>query len=191
MRLLTIVFVISSLVCNAQIWNRKNKSEAIDSSVVDSLFAQKLADSLTLDSVAVDSLVIDSVLPEGEVIYYQASDIAELQEMMKRINKENCPDLVEGYRVQIFSCSGNNCFDRTNEYYNQFLIAFPDIPAHKLWDPPSHKIRVGDCRTRFEAEAIKARIKGVFPGVFIVNDYIESPFLIECDDMEVEEDETD
>ena len=185
MRILALLLIILSSNLSAQIWNRnKDKIEPVDTAIVDSALTDLSSDSLLLDSA--ESTVLFDSLPEGEVIYYQTEEIAALKEQMKRINKENCPDLVQGYRVQIFSCSGNNCFDKTNEYYNQFMIAFPNIPAHKLWDPPSHKIRVGDCRTRYEAEAIKAQIKGVFPGVFIVNDYIDSPFAIDCEDMEVE-----
>jgi hypothetical protein len=185
MRVLIFLFVLSSLTSSAQIWNRgKEKANKVDTSVTDSVSTQTTLDTLLTDSLAIG---VDSILPEGEVRYYQSEEIAKLQEQQRRINKENCPDLVQGYRVQIFSCSGNDCFNKTNEYYNQFLIAFPHISAHKLWDPPSHKIRVGDCRTRYEAEAIKAQIKGVFPGVFIVNDYIDSPFAVDCDDMEIEE----
>ena len=96
-------------------------------------------------------------------------------------NKGNCPNTVKGYRVQIFSCSGSDCQEKADNLYNQFLIAFPDIAAHKLWDPPSIKVRVGDCRNRFEAEAIKNQIKADFPFLFVVNDFIVSPYQVECE----------
>jgi hypothetical protein len=93
--------------------------------------------------------------------------------------------LVNGYRVQIFSCSGEGCKEKAKKHFSQFLIAFPSISVYKIWQAPTIKVRAGDCRNRFDAEKIKNQIKDDFPFVFIVPDHIESPYKIDCDDMKI------
>ena len=83
----------------------------------------------------------------------------ELRSLQKKINQNSCPKLVNGYRVQLFSCSGQDCKEKANKHYNQFLIAYPHIPVYKMWQAPTIKVRAGNSRTRFEAEKIKNQIK--------------------------------
>jgi hypothetical protein len=116
----------------------------------------------------------------GTVKYYYSSELDSLFEFQKNINIKNCPKTVKGFRVQIYSCSGVNCQQKAEKNYNQFLIAHPEIPAEKIWDPPSYKVRVGNCRNRFDAERIKSEIKEDFPFIFIVPDFIDSPFKADC-----------
>ena len=122
-------------------------------------------------------------LPSGECIEYLDSFYFATQALQKKINQSSCPKLVNGYRVQLFSCSGQDCKENANKHYNQFLIAYPYIPVYKMWQAPTIKVRAGNCRTRFEAEKIKNQIKDDFPFVFIVPDDIDSPYKIECEDM--------
>lgn len=139
-------------------------------------------ENLGLDSILneePDTVAEKPVIP-GTVKLYANSILDSLVEMQRSINVKNCPDLVRGYSVQIYSCSGVNCLEKANQNYNQFLFAYPSIPAKKVWDPPSHKVRVGNCRNRFEAEKIKAQIKEDFPFIFIVPDYIASPYAVDC-----------
>ena len=147
----------------------------------------KKQDSTAIDSnliQAVDTTVADSALEPGVLVEYKDRQVDQLIDLTKKMNAENCPELVRGYRVQIYSCSGGDCIDKASKYYNQFLIAFPDMTVYKMRQPPSIKVRVGDCRDRFEAEKIKAEIIKEFPGAFIVPDYIQTPYLLDCEEME-------
>jgi hypothetical protein len=146
-----------------------------------------VSDTLVLD-VVTDTIiekVKDKILVPGKLNVYQDTYYEAVENIQKRINKENCPKLIKGYRVQVFSCSGGSCKDKADKYYNQFLIAYPDLPVYKMWQPPSLKVRAGNCRTRFEAEAIKKLIEGDFPFVFIVPDFIETPLMLDCDKMDL------
>ena len=181
---ISIFCILSFTNCTHAQFFKKDKKDVVisDSTKIipsDTLNLVNGLDSL-LDSVAVKKIFTR----KGEVIYDQSNQVDSLIKINKEINLQKCPDLIRGYRVQIFSCSGNDCFDKTNNYYNQFLIAFPNIKAYKIWDPPSHKIRVGDCRNNFEAEQIKAQIQGVFPGVFIVPDFIQTEYFENCEILE-------
>lgn len=138
--------------------------------------------NVAIDSTLIDSTVATTIDP-GTVSYVNSLGADSIVELKKRIAKENCPNLVKGFRVQIFSCAGSDCQEKAEKNYNQFLIAYPEISAVRIWEAPSYKVRVGNCRTRFEAEAIKAKIKKDFPFIFIVPDFIDSPFKVECNDM--------
>lgn len=161
---------------------------AFFSLIVVNLFAQ----DTEMNAVASDSLAIDSVkerkpLPPGSYVEYVDSFYYATEALQKKINFTKCPDLVNGYRVQLFSCSGQGCKEKANKYYNQFLIAYPNISVYKMWQAPTIKVRAGDCRNRFDAEKIKNEIKDDFPFVFIVPDHIESPYKIDCDNMVISE----
>lgn len=175
-----ICVLVFSNCTHAQLF-KKDKKEVVKP--IDSLTVI-IKDSVGLNEVK-DSVQTNKIIKrKGVVVYNQSSEIDSLIKINKQINLDKCPELIRGYRVQIFSCSGNDCFDKTNSYYDQFLITFPGIKAYKIWDPPSHKIRVGDCRNLFEAEEIKAKIQGVFPGIFIVPDYIQTEYFEDCETLE-------
>ena len=151
------------------------------------LFGQDdmLVDSLKTDTLVSDTLSMEKDRLPGEYVEYVDSFYYATEALQKKINYTKCPELVDGFRVQIFSCSGEGCKEKANKYFSQFLIAFPSISVYKMWQAPTIKVRAGDCRNRFEAERIKNQIKDDFPFVFIVPDHIESPYKIDCDDMKI------
>lgn len=77
----------------------------------------------------------------------------------------------KGYRVQIF------LGDRTTAESTKrsFLQKHPDIPAYLSWLAPNFRLRVGDLRTRLEAEHLLRDMKLLYPGSYIVADEIEMP----------------
>jgi hypothetical protein len=118
----------------------------------------------------------------GAVIIDNDLNLNKLTDLYKRINLDKCPKLINGYRVQIFSCSGVGCTDKAQDQMTKFSSVYPYITVHQVWDPPSHKIRVGDCRNHFDAQKIKASIQNVFPASFIVPDFIEPNYFDLCED---------
>jgi len=140
-------------------------------------------DSLAIEKDTIVVCTETKIVVPGTLKIYEDSYFNAVRKIQKLINKENCPKLIKGYRVQVFSCSGGSCKDKADKYYNQFLIAYPDLAVYKLWQPPSLKVRTGNCRTRFEAEGIKRLIEKDFPFVFIVPDYIDTTMMVDCDDM--------
>lgn len=81
-----------------------------------------------------------------------------------------------GYRVQIFLGDRKTAEDTKRT----FLQKYPDIPAYLSWLAPNFRLRVGDLRTRLEAEKLMAELKPLFPGSYIVPDEIEMPKLPEA-----------
>lgn len=76
-----------------------------------------------------------------------------------------------GYRVQIFLGDRKTAEDTKRT----FLQKYPDVPAYLSWLAPNFRLRVGDLRTRLEAEKLMAELKPLFPGSYIVPDAIEMP----------------
>lgn len=75
----------------------------------------------------------------------------------------------DGYRVQIF-LGDRSTAEATKR---TFLQKNPDVPVYLSWLAPNFRLRVGDFRTRLEAEHLLHDVKTAFPGSYIVPDEIE------------------
>jgi hypothetical protein len=84
---------------------------------------------------------------------------------------------LEGFRVQIFYDSGNNSKNRAFAKKGQFLAQYPEVGAYLSFQTPNYKVRVGDFRTRMDAEGFKVKISGTFTDAFVVKDEINYPDL--------------
>jgi hypothetical protein len=76
-----------------------------------------------------------------------------------------------GYRVQIFL--GERSL--AEEQKRIFLQRHPEVPAYLSWLAPNFRLRVGDLRTRLEAERLLNELREQFPGSYVVPDEIEMP----------------
>ena len=79
---------------------------------------------------------------------------------------------VPGYRIRIFSESGSGAKDKQQRVRARFLSLYPEIDAYYRYDEPYFKVYVGDCRTKSEAIKLYDDIRGDFPNLIIVDDYI-------------------
>lgn len=84
-----------------------------------------------------------------------------------------------GYRVQIYS--DNNARTAKNEARAKERAisgVFPDLATYVIYDSPYWRLRVGDCRTRTEADELAAEIKRAFPAyrseITVVRDRINA-----------------
>jgi len=79
-----------------------------------------------------------------------------------------------GYRVQIFSGS-----DRKGAYAAQtkFQNKFPDLRTYLTYHDPYFKVRIGDFRSRLEAEKMMQDLKYAFTSLFIISEKINLPKL--------------
>jgi hypothetical protein len=82
---------------------------------------------------------------------------------------------MSGYRVRIFFDNRQSARKESENVLKRFHAIFPDVMAYRLYANPYFKVTVGDFRTRSEAMALLARIKGDFPSAFVVKENIEYP----------------
>ena len=88
------------------------------------------------------------------------------------VTLEKSIDEITGYRLQI-------CFDSdktvVDEARDRFLKLYPLIATYVTFEAPHFNLKVGDFRTRLEAEKIKRKIFGEFVICIIHEDLIQLP----------------
>lgn len=84
---------------------------------------------------------------------------------------------IPGYRIQIFFDSGINSGDRARSAKDEFELLYPDIPGYVTWKAPNFRVRVGDFRTRLEAEKALRDISKEYPNAWVIKDEINYPPL--------------
>jgi hypothetical protein len=111
----------------------------------------------------------------GYIEIVQDKRIKELLERNARINGDK--NSISGYRIQLFSGSGANVKAKANKFRSDFIRAHEETPVYVSFDVPIWKTRVGDYRTKLEAEKFLLNIQVEFPNSFVVKDQIEYPDL--------------
>ena len=127
-------------------------------------------DSLKISTF--DRMHLDSIA-NGVIQYQFPSGLIELLEVYKKANYTS-PGL-EGYRVQVLSDAGNNAKDRAQSAVVEFERQFPGIAVYLSYQQPNFKVRCGDFRTKAEARRLLNDVSGLYPGAYIVRDYIKLP----------------
>ncbi len=115
-----------------------------------------------------DSLAIDTVESKhhtaGEVRVHGNQRLIALLDTLAEVTYP-----MEGFRIQL--AFGKK--DEVNELRTEFLKAYPDLGAYISWLQPNFRLRIGDFRTRLQAERFKQEIQESYPGCYIVRDIIE------------------
>jgi hypothetical protein len=82
---------------------------------------------------------------------------------------------MDGYRIQIFFDSGNNSKTKAQSIYEGFKAKYPDVGAYLSFKSPNYKVRVGDFRTRLDAQRFLNDIIDEYPNAWIIADIINLP----------------
>ena len=93
--------------------------------------------------------------------------------LMMHILNNSQQEGIPGYRIRIFSQSGQAARQNANNTRASFMTRFPEIEAYQEYNIPNFQIFVGDFRTKNEALREMRRIERVFPGVFIAPTIID------------------
>ena len=109
---------------------------------------------------------------QGKIEIIQDPEIESLMSKHIEINEAN--ETIDGFRIQIHF-GGER--EKAKNVKTKFLQQFADIPAYELYQQPNFKIRVGDYRTRLEAQKAMIQITPYFASAFIVADEINLPQL--------------
>jgi hypothetical protein len=80
----------------------------------------------------------------------------------------------DGFRVLIFSGSSRS---EAYDVQAKFQEKYPDIRTYLAYREPDFKVKVGDFRSRLEAEKMVQELKRSFAGLFIVAEKINPPKL--------------
>ena len=102
----------------------------------------------------------------GKLTIYQ--DINSKLLVLKNIELNRQQKGIQGYRIQIYSGTGNNARNEARQIQSRFMSLFPDIPAYMIYHEPYFKIRIGDFRNKSEGLKIKKLIHSEFPDCYFV-----------------------
>lgn len=111
---------------------------------------------------------------KGKVTLHQDARIDKLSEFV-RTGEETVEGVkIDGYRIVIF-------FDQDKSIVAQqkanFLARYNGHKAYIDYKAPNYRVRVGNFRTRLEAEALKDELLVYFPTAVVVEDKIQLPEL--------------
>ena len=97
------------------------------------------------------------------------SIIARRIALNKGVSQNGSSIVVYGYRVQVFFGP-----DRKEAYNQQakFKDLYPELNTYLSYTQPNYKVRVGDFRTRAEAQKLLNDLRPVFPTLFIFSERI-------------------
>ena len=82
---------------------------------------------------------------------------------------------IEGFRIQIFSDSGNNSKNQAQAVNDGFIARFPTIKTYLTFKSPNYRVRIGDFRNRLNAQRFLLEIASDYPNAFIVSEKINLP----------------
>jgi len=111
----------------------------------------------------------------GKVEVYQDSRVDTV--LKRHIAYNSQQNGMDGYRVQIFFDAGNNSLNRANNVVEQFQLLYPGDTAYVSFSEPYYKVRVGDFRTKLDAEGYLQEVLPDYPNAFVIKDKINFPKL--------------
>lgn len=122
------------------------------------LFAQTQVDSTDSSSVTVHKDPRIDMLIKKQI---------QINELTTRDARRH----VQGYRILVISTNDRN---KANSAKTKIYQEFPELNAYLMWQSPNMKLKVGDFKSREEAEPYLSAIQRFFPnGVYIIRDIIE------------------
>ena len=111
----------------------------------------------------------------GTSTFSASPEIIEWNEKYTEQSKNNTR--IKGYTILLFSGSGANSKLKARNTLLQFDEKYPGCQSHLAWKSPNYEVRIGDFRTKLEAEKLLQEIKEEFPTAFVKADFIELPLL--------------
>jgi len=131
-----------------------------------------------LKTSAQDFQELDAIVPVT-----QESRIDSLISMHRKAMEMNLAheehDGLLGHRIQIYFESGNNSKNSAIREKDRFDRRYPQVPSYIIFGEPYYRVRVGDFRTKMEAEAFLKMIVGRYPNAFITKEKIKFPKLLD------------
>lgn len=138
-------------------------------------------DWLTFPNTEKDSIKVDSIqyldfnsITQGNIVVYKDARVAEITEFVGR-NKESIEGTkIDGYRLQIFFAESKN---EAQSQKAGFISSHSEHKAYIDYLAPNYRVRVGNFRTKLQAEKFKQELISVYPTCIVLEDKIELPII--------------
>lgn len=130
------------------------------------------------------SLFIDPLEDKSTVGNVKITQDESVERLIrKHIEYNEAQEGFPGYRVQIYFGSGQNARKIAHQTVTVFERRY-DQKGYIDYEAPIFKVKVGNFRTRSEAERFKNKILKHYPNSWVVGDLIEFPDLNNDNDAE-------
>lgn len=116
---------------------------------------------------------------------------ARIDTLQKSFRQANLRRGMQGFRVQIYTASGNRSKLLTEKEKARFDSQYPGVRSYITYDEPYFKLRVGDFRTRLDAQKFLREISSSYLYSIIVVDRINFPRLADEKELMWEENPSD
>lgn len=146
---------------NIFIYNRKMKAIVL---IIVSIL-------LLLTRVDVAAQTADTVSGKLEIMQDMKVNIV----LEKHIEANQAQPHLEGFRIQIFFDSGNNSKTKAQTVLDEFIAKYPKTRGYLTFKSPNYKVRIGDFRTRLDAQRFLNELMADYPNAFIITDQINLP----------------
>jgi hypothetical protein len=110
-----------------------------------------------------------------------------IDKLIDEYRQSNRSKGMQGFRVQIFTASGNRSKLLTDREQAIFDSSYPGVRSYITYDEPYFKLRVGDFRTRLDAERFLKQISSKYIYAIVVTDRINWPRLNASDGSGMQE----
>lgn len=124
------------------------------------------------------------VLPEtpGILKGIGISDDVDTLLMYQALYRSSNPD--KGYRILIFSQSGNYSKNAAMEALENFQLLYPDEKVYLVFEEPYFKVKVGNFTSRIEASLYLKSIKADYPYAFVIKDVLDMKEYLSEENLE-------
>lgn len=158
-----------------EIWRKMNKTIliAVITTLTFSCFAQEEG-WMTFPAKKDSAQPLDFGVKEGKVIVHEDERIKGLQDFVRSGEETLEGVLIEGYRVMIYFDQNKS---KSESEKLKFMNRFSDHKTYIDYLAPNYRVRVGNFRTKLEAEKLKQEILNDFPTCVVVSDKIQLPEL--------------
>lgn len=113
----------------------------------------------------------------GEIEYPHMVDTLLLRRMEHRLTRQ-----ADGYRILIFSQSGNHSKNAAIEAKAAFDLVYPECKSYILFEEPYFKVKAGNFTNRVEVGFFLRSIKADYPYAFIVKDVLDVKTYLDLGD---------
>lgn len=134
------------------------------------------ADEAAMDSIASQRASIFDAMGDDVVVISDPAIDRVLLDKINNVHREQVA--IQGFRVQVFS-SNRQKTAKADAYKVEKLVkeSTIEVPVYVLYNPPFFKVRLGDCRTKEDAQALLEEVVRALPQLqaetYVVRDQIQ------------------
>jgi len=109
-----------------------------------------------------------SVPGEGKIVIHEEEGIPFLLDTHITMNERH--SYIDGFRIQLFSGSGQKAKHEAMNVKATLLELYPDEKVYMSFTAPFWLVRIGNYRNKYEALYLLNKIRKEFPNSYIVKD---------------------